>query len=699
VTVFEIEELRQNILTFLSESKSCRQRLIFIKDFYSAVLGTKNNSIIDSYVVEFFSEFLECAEHFEVFCFPPNFTSEIIEQLNILKKTGPAENYLGVIEKISGSLSLKLGILNKILDGNDEADEPGDKLLFPLIESVPDRFNQFPVGALETFTINIRRSKGKNDFIIVPSYESSSASLLDQINISWEIAYGFVKKNYYKIGRYHQVVIYFDHHYGNYTGLSLGAALTLEFIQGIISLYNFPFSISVKHGIVITGGFGNRESFLSMDKETIENKVAMVFYSASKNFVIPEESKKWAVEKLNELKKNYPKRNLEITGISTLQDLLNRRNIVDVKKQSIAVRSIKFAKSNLAFSISLLTLILVVTYFYLFNFDDNPAVLFNQGNNLFVENKSGKVLWTKKMDINSDMGPNYLRNYERVFDINDDKRNEVLLCQVNKYELKHKEEEGSIFCFNSFGQELWHYKFKDTVQTKYENLEPVYKCFFIDTVTENGKKLMLAAADNGPSFSSAIFTIDLSTGKRTGTTFWNPGFIVTGLTASIRDKNDKLIIFAGANNGYEKSFIAGIELNKLYGYAPSTPHYTFSGMKPANLLFYILLPKTDYLKHFNSMRESGIFPGSLINSVAEKKFLVTVSESNYKDGSLVYRLDYNLKDITIIVDSGFRIQRDSLVAHGILSPPLTDTPEYCKLLKDQILYWNGQKFVNRSELK
>ncbi len=697
MTVFEIEELRQKVLNFLSESKSCRQRLFFIKDFYSAVLGSKNNSIIDSYIAEFISEYLECVERFEVFCFPPDITYEIINQLNVLKEIASAESYTLRIEKLVSSLSSKLTILYKILNGEEGIEERNNKLLFPLVESSAGINNQIPIGALETFTIDISRSKDKDEFIVVPSYESSAQSLFEQVHISWDIAYNFVKQHYAKIGRFHKIVINFDHRYGNYTGFSLGAALTLEFIQGIISLYNFPFSISIKNGITITGGFENNKSFLSIGKETIENKVSMVFYSTAKSFVVPEESKQWAVEKLNELKKNYPNRNLEIIGVSTLQDLLNRRNLVDIKEQNAAVRGLKIVKQNLPLSASLLILVIVIIYFYLFNFDNNPALLYVHGNNLFVENSSGKVLWSKGIEIDPQFASSTLRYNAKIVDVNNDKKNEVVLSGVILPDLKNKKEYGGIFCYNYLGKQLWHYDFKDTVKSYGENLEPVYSCGLIDTATYQGEKLLVAKATNGPSFSSAIFTLDLKSGKRVGTAFWNSGHINEGIIQRMPDHKD-LIIFVGSNNGYERAFIGGVELNKLAGYSPSTPYYTFLNMKPADLNFYILIPETDYLKHFTVFRGGCIEPGSLHDSEKERKIHFVTCEKQYYESSLDYRLDYNFKDMSIVVDSNFRLERDTAVAHGILQPPFTDTPQYCKLLEDQILYWNGKNFVHKNDL-
>lgn len=61
-----------------------------------------------------------------------------------------------------------------------------------------------------------------------------------------------------------------------------------------------------------------------------------------------------------------------------------------------------------------------------------------------------------------------------------------------------------------------------------------------------------------------------------------------------------------------------------------------------------------------------------------------------------YEINYNLKDIEVVISSTFRVQRDTLVAHGILKKPYTDTEDYKEIIKNNILYWRDGKWVNRN---
>ncbi len=698
MNAFEAEKLKQSVQGILSKSTSPRQRLIILKEYYSALISNAPKLVLHAYIQEFINIFIVALKKFEVFYFKPQLTKDIIDLLRKLKQFNNDELIIGEFENQINNLRQRLADLESVLDGKEPQFPFEKKVFFPLLERDINIQQNFLFGTLETLTIFIRNNKEKDEFIIVPSTEVIDEFLLNQVKISWQISVNYIRKRFPRVNKYHKVVIHFDHRWGNYTGSSLGAALTVSFIEELITFYNLSYVISINRNIALTGGFDESGVIKKLHEIIIDKKLEIIFYSFIKVFVVPEENKIYTQNKLEEFKQKYPNRDLKIIGVTDLDDLLDRRNLFDIKKQNPIIRTTKFAKKNWVVTSLILIILLLSGYFYEFNFDDNPAMLAINGNNILIENSRGKVLWSKKIEIDPQFAAAILKETAKIIKINSDKKNLVLISRLLQSELKNPKEYGSIFCFNYLGKELWHYQLKDTVKSYGENLEPLYECQLIDTISYGGKNLLVAWAVNDPSFSSAIFTLDLKTGKRVGTTFWNPGHISDAIITSIPGYHD-MIVFGGSNNGYAKGVIGGIRLSELSGYAPSTHYYTFLGMKPANLAFYILIPKTDYLKHFNVLRTNAIYYGSIKNSEREGKIVFDDIEKDSREASLIYKLDYNLKDISIVVDSRFRIERDSLVAHGILNPPYTDTPQYCKLLEDHVLYWNGKKFVKKEKLK
>lgn len=116
------------------------------------------------------------------------------------------------------------------------------------------------------------------------------------------------------------------------------------------------------------------------------------------------------------------------------------------------------------------------------------------------------------------------------------------------------------------------------------------------------------------------------------------------------------------------------------------------------MMVYIRFPKTDFDNLFED-RTPGYQTNSLIRQDNFKKFsFVATIPEKYPEAGLGYEVDYNFKNINVVIDSDFRVQRDTLVAKGILKLPFTDTEEYKNIIKSNILYWKNGKWVKRNEL-
>ena len=692
---FEAEQLKHQVQDFLSESASPRRKLIILRSYYKILIEDSPKLIAKAYINEFLEEFIISIKNYEVFYFKPQLTADLLELLNKIKQFQIAQKTIDSIDEVSNAIKIKLDQLNSVLDGNELIIGDHQNLYFPLLEK-ENQQQIYSIGTLETLTIDIKKNSIEDTFIIIPSSEIIDELLLKQIKISWQIAIDFIKRHIRILNKYHKVIIHFDHRWGNYSGSSLGAALTITFIEELIKFYNLSFIISIKNNIALTGGFDEKGILNKLDEIIIEKKLETVFYSFIKMFIVPEENKIYVQKKLDDLKEHYPNRDLQIIGITDLQDLLNRRNLIDIKRQNPVVRTTKYARKNWVVTILILIILLLSGYFYEFNFDDNPAILHNTGRTLFLENKKGRVLWTKELIYNFDdyTFPIYPPQFEIITDINHDMKNEVIL--TGELEKNKPTSMKYIFCYNYLGKKLWQYKFEDSIRTKSEILSTNYGQMFIDTATIDNKLNLIAISQNDDSFSSAIYRLDCLTGKRIGTTLWQGGFFCQGLIKKFPNDQHRMLIFISNNNGLEKIAVGGIYLKDLEGQTPSTPYYTYLNIKKAKLKFYITFDKTDYLKYLKIYRTESFQIGSLYDIPSEKTIKFTLYNGAYTNSAMItYSMNYNFKDFECTITDPYRVIRDTLVAHGKLLPPLTDTPEYRKLLEDQILFWNGKKFVKK----
>jgi len=313
-----------------------------------------------------------------------------------------------------------------------------------------------------------------------------------QCKNSWELALNLSKNYVKKPYHFHEVIINFDKKEGFYQGNSLGIALSLSFLEQILMFYNPTYLIKIKEQTALTGGITETGKVLSTSEEIIKQKVANVFYSELNSFVLPKCDEPFANYKLNQLKLKYPNRNLKLILVDDINDVLNRRDVVDIQKQKLIVRSAKFIKKNWLSAAATLIFSILFAYLYVLDLDDNPNSIGADGNAIYIKNKNGKVLWK----INSIVTPyalqtKYFIKKVKIVDINNDGVNEVISCLAD-YDitktLNYIATQNILTCFDKTKKIVWTYQFKDYVKTSTNNLDNKYGSNnILDTITFCGE--------------------------------------------------------------------------------------------------------------------------------------------------------------------------------------------------------------------
>lgn len=691
---FDLETLRTRVLRDLSIASSARQQLFVLKDYFGIILAESDEKIITAYLLEFLEDYIDALKQFDPFFLPPEVTYGFLDQINKLKLLPLLKEYLAELKEAEGGISGRLEELENIFSGV-KPEAGNTKIYFPVMEIQNYTTRKISLGLLETITIEISKGNGEDKFIIVPSTGREDSSIEEQIQTSWKNALNFVKTQMHTLDRHHKVIVHFDHKLGQYIGYSLGMTLTIGFIEELLAYYNTPVLVHIKSNIALTGGIDRFGRAIPLGKKIIEEKVETVFYSDTEILVVPESDKHSAQAKLNKLFERYPNRKLKVIGVSELSEVINRRDLIDIRKQNPIVRSSRAIRKHIFSSFLTLVMLTFMSVFSFYNLDDNPAILEGSGQTLFVKNKTGKVLWTKEVGYDLSLVPSegLTRPIQRLVDIDGNGENELLLSG----EL-HPDEEGRIVCFGKEGNLLWKYSFRDTISSKNEVLVPSYGINIIDTLTEHGRRVVYLRCNNGSSYSAAIFKLDLLTGKRLEGTFWHPGHFMDGFIMDINKDGEKELVISAINNSFEKIAMFAIRTRDITGTSPAIKGYQFYGSKIADFVYYILIPRTDYSKLFKVRNNTTIAGGLYFNHNENRILLITKEGEDLKSDGINYKLSPNLKDFDLVINTLLRIGRDTLVAHGKLQPPYTDTPEYCEVMKKQILYWNGKEFVTRKEL-
>ncbi|GMU95104.1 hypothetical protein [Ignavibacterium album] len=695
--LLEIESSRLELIEKSINSSSNFLRLSLYHNYFEKVLSLNDTNIQEAFLAEFIEDYINCICKFEVWGVEPDSTKIIIEVLKRISQLKIVNNYSDEIKYEITRIEEQKEKLKLILDGNEFQSEKSAKAFFPLIDNeAPYEF----YGIVDSITVKISKASDGDKFIIVPSETEIEKRIAEQCTQSWLLALTLLKRYVKAPYKFHEVIICFDRKMGFYEGNSLGIALTLSFLQSLLNFYNPSYLINIKSQSAFTGGVLKSGEVLCTSEEIIKRKVAAVFFSEINTFVFPKCEETYAYFSLTQLKQKYPKRKLKLIPVEDINDVLNRRDVVDIKKQKFVVRSGKFIKKNWISAVATVLLAILFAYLFVMDFDDNPAILKAEGGVLYVKNKNGKVLWTKKVDIGQKdiLNQKSLDLLFRLIDIDDDGNNEVLITNEIASDISINKSRWELNCYNKNNQKVWSFYFADSVSSEREILEPYYSISLIDTLNFSNQKSLFLISTNSASFSSAIYRIDLKTGQRLPGTLWCSGHTYEALIKDLNYDGKKDILAIGVDNGFEQQVVFAYTIDTLTKVRPSIDEYLINNFPIADFISYIRLTKTDYSKYIN-LRIPGIKIGSLTDDTSEKVYRFIIQTDFDTNKYFIWiKLNYNLKDIDFIVDNQFRILRDSLVAKGKLNSPYTDTKEYKEILKNNILYWKDGKWVKASDI-
>ena len=638
--LLELEFLRSELIEKTLNTNSNFLKISLYKNYFENVLYLNNPNFEEAFLKEFLDDYINCINRYEVFGVEPKISKNIFEQLKELSTRPVAVENLSTLNAEIERFEKQFEKLNTILKGKNSQYDETNKALFPLIDKeAPTGF----YGIIESITIRINKFDQHEKFIIVPSEKEIEKKISEQCKKSWLAALGLSKGYIRTPFKHHEVIISFDKKEGIYEGNSLGIALTLSLIEQIIDFYNSAYIIKIKEQSAFTGGVTESGEVLCTSEEIIKKKVAAIFFSDVSTFVFPKCEETYAYFALTQLKKNYPERKLKLIPVEDINDVINRRDVVDIKKQKIVIRTGKFVKKNWISAAATVLLAIIFAFLFVMDFDDNPQLLTSDGTTLFIKNKNGKLLWTKKINVDKiEMQNNNYKN-AKIADIDDDGQNELILCNENDNITGKIKKYGLTVCYDYTGKELWQYDFKDIVIANRENLNSEYGANILDTLTYLKQKSILCYANNEPSFSSAIYRLDIKTGKRLPGTFWASGHIMDGIIKDIDNDNKPDFVGVGYENGYEDFAFFVYEIDTLTKIRPTTEDYLIRDYPIAEMKSYIRFRKTDFDNLYKN-RTPGYVINSLWSDDNNLKYIFSTSfPHDYRETEIGYEINYNLK--------------------------------------------------------
>ncbi|MCB0731691.1 MAG: hypothetical protein KDC88_11725 [Ignavibacteriae bacterium] len=683
---FYFEERRNEYLKIASQEKSVRRLIYELIDFLEELLSQPSETIKEAYVLEVLPEFTQLLNNYYSYGVEPEKTKRVIEVTKKIKTYAESNGLSNIILNNLVRLHNEVDLLEQTLNGKINSIEFG-RLSFPVLERTPLLTDNY--GILEHLDISIytNRKNNKTQFNLIPSLPQLEERLEKQIQISWNYAVNFLKSRYKKNKTNLEVTIKFSNNLGIYEGNSLGVALTVGFIQELFRYYDLRENVSFCKNISATGSILEDGKVEAVGKDIVETKTEIAFFSETEIFIVPQNDFKFAEDKLNELKKKYPQRNLDIIPIININDFIARRDILNLEKQNIILWGSKKVLRNKVSMTLLVLLISVLFGFYYITQDDNPYNVIFSSNSYIIKNKYGKVLWDQKTNKNlDDYDEEILRMDYEILDYNNDGLNEILLID----NLSHY-----LTLYTNKKEKIWSFKFKyEGLRTDREGFDNNYGDVRIIGVDyKNNPNSIICFSQHAPLYPTAIFKLNINTGKRIGDVFWHSGGIIYGEITDFDENGKDEVICTSINNALKSAVLFSIDIDKLYGQSPKVPNYTFENMKVAEFNSYIILPKPDYFKYYFP---NYIQPRNVLIDVPNSRLSTSIAKQGvqkYNGVQVNIRFNNKFFPFNLFVNDEFAIKRDILVSKGILELPLTNTEEYIKILYEQMEYWDGEKFV------
>lgn len=695
INVIEIERLRSELITMLNAYDSSYHKLISLTAYFNKILIHNQKNINDAFLREFIDDYLFAVKRFDVWGTHPDRVEEIIRQLKQLSDQKIAGDSETLFESERFRLADQLNKMKQRLEGEFISEGIIHKALFPLIDSnLPEGYN----GIIDSVTIKINKAEDQDKIILVPSDKQTESLIMEQCRNSKEVSLNYIKRYVKNPVKYHEIIISFDKRDGIYIGNSLGIALTVSMIEALLKFYNPAYTIKMKGGVILSGGVDEDGEVLDLGEEIASRKTGTVFFSMCESFVFPK-SDDMAVEKtFKEIQELYPTRTIKRVPVENIEDVLNRRDLIEIKKINPVIRTAKFIRSNLVAAVITILLAVLSGYVFVTDFDTNPKMITTDGKQIYIRNINGKILWAMNYEIGMRYfdSPRFLSMISRIVDIDGDGVNEVLLI-IDPDAIEGKMSyPNTIRCYSAGHEVIWSYRFTDSVISDRESLNTDYGLFILDTLTLDDTPGIYIYGNNFKSFSSAIFRLNLETGKRESGTIWSSGHTCGGIIKDIDDDGRKDLLCLGIDNGYEDVVLFGYEADTLSKVRPSIDEYLIRNYNVVDPIIYIRFQKSDFDEYYYYRTPSPAMESFIDNIEKEYYQFYTQDYLNNYNASIWYRIDYDFDDIDIIVDSRFRVMRDSLVASGELSLPYTDTKEYLEVLKNRIYLWKEGRWVRFS---
>ncbi|MDI6804393.1 MAG: VCBS repeat-containing protein [Bacteroidota bacterium] len=501
-------------------------------------------------------------------------------------------------------------------------------------------------------------------------------------------------------------------------GQSLQAGLAAGLFTELLHLHQFKEEYAIREDIAITGRIDKQANLLPVDETGLRIKVEACYFSHIRYIIVPKEqvgvcqsvvdelTVEHSLSKFSNLKSqisNPPSSSFDVIGISNLAELFYNRKFSDSRRISVTkqtARNIWKQRRPIA-AVTFVVLLFIIGKMWYGPLDKNPVAYAAEGEMLILKNKYGEVLDEIKL------GGNTIKHYENIkkdfpgndlvsfIDLDTDELNEVVFTRM------FQDGSSIVYCKSlKMNKYLWEFELKQKLIFPRKGNDIQSDLFHAiqmaagDFDKDGNPEIIVLTLHNG-YFPCIVFKLDAKTGKELGN-YLHIGNLYSFKICDIDNNGIPKILLTGISNAFDIAVFTILDPRFIYGHSPLTKDYVVEEYEPAAEKAYIVIPRTVVGNYYSLINKSN--SGKEINIDQPKQTLRIVitdyvpphEPDHTVEISFFFGFDLRIKSIGThdLYDLLYR----KLFKEGKISQETNF--EYFENFKKEILYWDGDKFVN-----
>lgn len=500
-----------------------------------------------------------------------------------------------------------------------------------------------------------------------------------------------------------------------FTGGSAGLAFGLLSLAALDALALRRERRLIRANVAFTGTIDRDGSVHAVDEDMLAAKVRAVFYSACASFAVPRNNLPAAAAHLDDLKKQYPKRSLELVPVGHVLEAYDDERIME--RRTLPPANVTLAKAKRRkkhFAVALSGLVTAATLLVLlpprlareivaYRFENSRIHFANKYGYEFGGYDFGyRVLDVPAKGPTHDDPDNTASKAYEFFavDVNGDARNELLVASVESDSTETNPcGKLHVHLFASDGDLVMQTSWLDSLVHSGDDGRNAFRKFYychgeLLDLDGDGKKSHFAfSMTDRDSYPSVIGTVSLSDGSIES--FAHVGYIPHFVAGDFDKDGATEIVAGGTSNGLGCAVAAVLDPKHMQGSSPDVFRYRFENLDGDVAKYYIRMPRSLLC----SAREMKIDKPEIrrINLDEQRRIELAVEEGGC---STKYTFDGAWRCVGVAPHSSYQLQYEILRK----AYKFPDLGSHLDELRNKVEYWTGSSWsrepsVNESYLK